>query len=449
MNDEVRNLYLIPSFKIDAMQKKLTRLNRRAAKLDCEPVVVEPTGVVEVVENWLETQAAFDKRNRGYIGERRRRQTIDGLLQNGTPIVKSDYTMRWSYELVEYRVVVSHEVKLEGWELLARIEHAGERNFVFVVPGKQAPDRAYTADRSCDHCKHNRQRKDTYLVEDKRTGEVKQIGSTCLRDFLGHQSPERILGVAEWITNIGRTFDMFSNEDVGDDNPDLGNEGCCVRDYAKIGSEALLAHVAALVRSIGWTSSKAAYEFGKTSTKSEALTWMFTRDRKQVELYADKTGGVQDRDRDLAKAAVAWAHDLDPKGDYEQNLKSAAVNESVTFRAAGILASLIVAYNRHQERETKRRELGKGWKAGHVGTVGKREVFTGLTVVGSRLLESDFGSKILFQFKDPDGHQLAWFCTGRTELEIGEVVDLKATVKQHGAFRGTDQTVISRGTVVK
>ena len=293
-----------------------------------------------------------------------------------------------------------------------------------------------------------RLRKDTYLVQ--KDGDVKQIGSTCLRDFLGHNAPKTILARAAWSTNVLTTIGGFDNEDLdGTDHPD-GPDGVFVRDYARYDSVGFLARVAAVVRSIGWVSGKVAFECAKTSTKDDVLSWIHTRDSETIAYYKSTTGGVQDKDTELAKAALAWArNELKPRNDYEENLKTAAVNEDVTARATGILASLIVTYSRHVEREIKRKKLAEGWAKEFAEKVGTRREFSG-TVFSSRGFDGDYGVRTRIVIKE-DGTdcQLIWWATGERDIEQGDVVTLKGTVKKQEIWKDTYQTVLTRCTIIK
>ena len=49
----------------------------------------------------------------------------------------------------------------------------------------------------CEHCGLRRRRTRTYVVVHTDSGEVRQVGSGCLRDFLGGPDPERACRRAE------------------------------------------------------------------------------------------------------------------------------------------------------------------------------------------------------------------------------------------------------------
>jgi hypothetical protein len=81
----------------------------------------------------------------------------------------------------------------------------------------------------------------------------------------------------------------------------------------------------------------------------------------------------------------------------------------------------------------------------HIGTVGQREVFT-LTL--NKIVEMDgmYGTSYLHLCSDAAGNMFVY--KGTTELgEVGAIVTVKATVKEHTAYNGVAQTIINRPKV--
>ena len=51
----------------------------------------------------------------------------------------------------------------------------------------------------CEHCGLRRRRKATFVVVHVDSGELRQVGSGCLRDFLGGHDPDRACRQAEYL----------------------------------------------------------------------------------------------------------------------------------------------------------------------------------------------------------------------------------------------------------
>jgi hypothetical protein len=77
----------------------------------------------------------------------------------------------------------------------------------------------------------------------------------------------------------------------------------------------------------------------------------------------------------------------------------------------------------------------------HVGTVGERFTAT-VTVERINSFESQFGTVHIVAMRTAEGHALV--SKGRFHAEKGEMLTIKATVKEHGEFRGEAQTIVQR-----
>lgn len=82
----------------------------------------------------------------------------------------------------------------------------------------------------------------------------------------------------------------------------------------------------------------------------------------------------------------------------------------------------------------------------HIGTAGKREVFT-LTIQWVKYFEGAFGATYIHGLKDAAGNVVIYKgskCLG----ERGVTLTVKATVKEHGERDGVKQTIISRPAAI-
>ena len=115
---------------------------------------------------------------------------------------------------------------------------------------------------TCDHCNVNRYRRDTFVVHNDETKEFKQIGSTCLKDFFGHD-PAKIAKMAEllgYAYECGKAGEHFVGGDLR---------------YIEL--QSYLEHTAAMVRKHGWISGGAAYKDERLiSTRQRATAVSYT-----------------------------------------------------------------------------------------------------------------------------------------------------------------------------
>jgi hypothetical protein len=206
-----------------------------------------------------------------------------------------------------------------------------------------------------------------------------------------------------------------------------------------------LAYVALAIRTNGWLSRTKAREndFGPPATANVAWTLMHPTPQQ-------KRTHPSEADVKLATDALAYTDikltegaDADTLNDYEHNLHVAVAGGVVSFRLAGIVASLVPYYERARGAELIK---NKALSAGHVGTVGKRETFT-LTLVQVFTRDSDYGPNHLHKFVTNQGAVVIWKTTSE-KYEPGDYT-VKGTVKAHGDYQGIPQTVLSRCVLTK
>ena len=137
-----------------------------------------------------------------------------------------------------------------GYKFIAVLDHIPEVGTVIrALPGEQIGVGYRDAPPNCDHCQSNRKRKDTYLVRNEDTGDIKQVGSSCLKDFLGgHASPEALAMGAETLATLNGLCEEYERAPT-----DFSNR-------YRIPLLHYLGYVAQEIMEHGWVSRKTAYE---------------------------------------------------------------------------------------------------------------------------------------------------------------------------------------------
>lgn len=333
--------------------------------------------------------------------------------------------------------VAGEAPKFEGWSFVATLHPITDTSTaVMTVPGSELeiPKKYWERDATyCDHCRAARFRKETFLVHSESEG-FKQVGRQCLKDFLGHQSPEQVAAqasfVCSWLEDLtedSRGWDELS-----------GMRGGYREELFEV--EGLLRVSAMMIREFGWKSVSQAEVECRTSTASHVRQWVGYGKK-----YFSSSMSVTDGDRELASRTLAWVEGLDPRSDYERNLVVAVQAGSVDWKMIGIVASAVASYQRSQEKE--RTEAIKK-ESRYVGEVGKRGTFE-VTVLNVREVCGDWGISYLHKMADQDGNLFSWFYSGSGEnLEEGRTYKIKGTVKKHQEFNGRRETQLSRCTVL-
>jgi hypothetical protein len=355
----------------------------------------------------------------------------------------------WSVKVIRIPLVVEGEVpRFQGWRFVAALQHLDGENIVRGVPGEEVPSLYRTRGAYCDHCKSIRRRNDTYVLRHD-DGVFVQVGSSCLKDFLGTDEALRLASKAEMLSLLeGLIRD--------------GNEGAFGRATERLLSE-YLAVVSRCVRVLGWRSRTVANEEGGQATADAAWGLMFEKK------YGDEP--VTQDDMTTAKEAEVWASEISDEevdkasSDYLHNLRAVARNGFVSSRMAGIAASMVTAYQRHVGRLRRKDRLHLNVYLGKVGmkvtfglppelkknglpkkgapTVLDKEPVTLDFVTG---YQTDYGYTTVLKFKTKEGATVVWKASN-TDLkrqDVGKTYTLYGTVKAHTEYKGEKQTILSR-----
>lgn len=381
---------------IEKLEKEVARLNRRAEKLNV-PAIQLQVGTVEKI----------------LAGDPEAEHLRAPVSLVGTPPM------------------------LSGWTFEATVDHLSN-GLITSYPGSTldlTPFRG--SDATCDHCKVNRKRHETFIVrhEDATT---KRVGRTCLGDFLGHHgNPSALIG---HLNLWGKAFEAL--EGAG-----AAGVGAATNTLELV---PFVAHVAREMRAHGWLSRGKAYE-----TRGVA-----TADRAQSAYWYNGRDKVTTTPEDDARAlrAVTWARALTDAevedNDYLFNLRAVCLDDFIRPKRGGLAGSVIVAAERafaKAEAAAADAQKSNEW----VGTV-QEKLEMSLKLVDTRECSGFYGVTTLHKFEDAAGNLLVWFATNpefvkdstgaKRTMNVGETLRLKATVKKQDDFRGRKQTTLTRVT---
>lgn len=259
-----------------------------------------------------------------------------------------------------------------GWSFIATIVHTEEGNIVRAVPGYEVPVEYRDRPTWCDHCRTNRVRRDTYVVR-HADGRVMQVGSNCLQEFIGGETPGALTKAAEHILNAYDICDAAQKREW------LG--GSNALSIYRIDLDTFLKHVAAVVLKDGRyitrkmarenseaglpnTSSTsdlaqhamnhansanypAVYEVTPEAEKlaTDAREWVI---RRYSPTLADADGMSDDAIRNMVIGSFKAANT--ELSEFEHNLLSCARAEAIEPRLCGIAAYIVEAFRRSQPR---------------------------------------------------------------------------------------------------
>lgn len=321
---------------------------------------------------------------------------------------------------------------------VARIEATDNAAVVHTAPDydKTIPEEYYKGvSNRCDHCGHNRKRVRYYLVE--KDGELMQVGSTCVKEFIGID-PAQVMHVFEHLHTLG-TFGSTDEDDL---------------DYTT-GSKIMFGHTVEEVARMaaGVVTIDKQYLKGETWNRVYDLIYPPQYSAKEyrdmVKGYSD--AGILDLIRDFDyEAFVEFVHGMNPN-NYTNNLKAIVNSTSIQSRQSfAVLVSGVYVYLKEQgvvgnKKAEKAPRLNEWVDA----PVKHRMTLEGVQVIAAKDIETQFGVSTLYRMLDKDGRTLVWFSSNvNSDLEDaydeGKSVNLTGTIKKHDEFNGWKQTMLTR-----
>lgn len=407
-------IYKIVERNIPYLLAKIEKLNKAAQKLNVPPIKVE------------------------IVGE--------------STITQDNEGMAFPVKIpVKHVRIEGHAPKLNGWALAARILHTPEGNILKATPdATDLPTDYRKTPPLCEYCKTNRDRRDTFLVKNEQTGEIKQVGRNCLADFLGHEDPAMY---ARWAENLA---DLYQEAGALEEESDGGGGGGGGRGARSFTMEQFLLTVAALRRSFGWvsrTTAKMKEESGKggSSTADMALGFLGNANA-QKEIIEDanrirKPIENKPEDSELVAKSLDWIRRLkegkdsnEALSDYLWNLAVAASSSVVNDKTAGIVASLLSAYERANNAAPQAGTAGKGY----LGEINKPIVVKGKLTM-AKPISSYRGASTLFGLQDEQGNVVKWFdnSNNASPIKPGDDAMVSGVVKAHKQYMGKPETELT------
>lgn len=402
--------YQIPEWRLGKIQAKIDQLNRRALKLGLEPITVE---ILDKFTKTIKSDTDFDKQ-------------------------------------IPYLKIAIHgqPPKVNGWSFVGTVaHHPSGHNIIKGVPGHEIPSEYRERGNICDHCGTMRPRNETMILINDN-GEHKQVGRSCLKDFLGHSDPRNHAAYAEYLQ------DMYGSIDEDDEEENYGRSRGDKSDTINIGIQDFLALAAAYVRQYGYISVAKAQE-SETLPSSWDLRQIMD-DRKgasaikgndpKSELQRQKRAtlftSVTPEDQQSAEEVLDWIRGMQQDegqvsrlSDYLYNIVTAVNTGVVDRHTFGLLMSSIPAFHKYKEKQIERTQQQEVEKAtgpdyeslGYAGEEGQR---VNLVVTVDRVTpyEGSYGMSYIHGMTDKDGRKISWF--GSKPLEVGRVYSMMAAVKK-------------------
>ena len=183
----------------------------------------------------------------------------------------------------------------------------------------------------------------------------------------------------------------------------------------------------------------------KSSTASLAIRDMFPskEDKDDVPVPTEE-------DREFAQHALEFVKNrIEEKGedlnDFEYNLKQLISMEEFPGRYAGYVAAIIGMYKREIERIVRQE---KRKPSEYVGSA-RDKIEIVVTVAAIFGFETQYGYAKIVKMVNEEGDEFKWMTSSDLNVDRGDKVKIKATIKGHETYKGVKQTQLVRVKVVE
>lgn len=329
--------------------------------------------------------------------------------KTSTMIEVVDVTVEGSYKVCDYEFVACLD-----WDIETKQNIIKTASIDVKVPVE------YRTRNYCDHCNTTRNRKSTVLLRNVESGEYRQVGKGCVKDYLGRD----IADYASYLS-LFDNLDEFIKEDSFTSEKPLFK----VRD--------ILLQVIEDVKRFGYISKAKSWDNNCLSSAQRCYA-AFNRTRDEdgliCEIY-DVTEESMAKYLDVEE----FVNNLSNEDDYIHNIQILINKHYVDFSNMGLVVSI---YGYFLRETAKREELKKTEEnpSKYIGNVGDKVSFTAVPECVYSM-DTEYGMYYIYKFTTSEGNVVIWKTS--KFLEDNEIT-LKGTVKTTEIYKGVKQTEVTR-----
>lgn len=320
---------------------------------------------------------------------------------------------------VEYPVLVvsGSAFKFNGWKFVGIADFIEGKAITRSLPEGRELNPSEVKVGYCDHCQTNRVRKQALFVENEQ-GELKQVGSSCVKDFLGWDFSVGVFPVESEFESLGSRFGGVTGISLGE----------------------LIIQAVAVVEKYGYIKSNQALS---TKQVTWALITGYGIDSKVLEEIRQEVGQITLAHIQKADELIQFGKSFEGNTEFAQNLRTVCSLSFVTEQFAGIAVSLTKVYDDKKAKEIVEQIQFK--KEQFAPTGDKVEIQA--KIVGANTFESAYGLTTLYTFVNSD-YQFKWFSSRGLNVEIGDEIIIKGTVKGSDEYKDSFSTLLTRCKIV-
>ncbi len=351
-------------------------------------------------------------------------------FSTGTPEVRRvlDWDNRWVNIEFTPVTIVGEIPALGGWKICAVIDHLTEGGLIIRSVSREALPEIYrTRPAICDHCQTKRPtRKTTFVLKNKETGEYKQVGKSCLKDFVK-------VSVEQELAYLTSYFNLIT--EINEKDYEFGKED------RRVDTFEAFSVAANLITSYGFVSTQCET---KIPTKYLMYTYYYDRGEEAKELDDGLVLSLSEANK-KAQSVVDWIKNSSDNSEFFFNLKTIADREYIDPKYFGYIAGAVSSYLNTESKKVAAKETINNEYLDI--PVGKRVVMENVSVKHITTMSGFYGTTWMHKMVDANNHVLVWFSSSNPLTEAWETanpINIKATVKAYQEYNGIKQTVLNR-----
>lgn len=349
-----------------------------------------------------------------------------------------------AYEARFFEIEVSGRAHYNGWRFIATLNHTADGNIIRSAAEDVEVPKSYQAAKcTCDHCNTNRARKETYVILNEETGEFKQVGKQCLKEYTNGLDAE----------DVARYLSYFACAKEMSEKPVGGHGYAMINKWYNLNT--FLLYVAECMHHWGYQTTKMDLP---TSRAAKVLMQYFefhvpfpheTRDMWMDLLRPITFDAHRVENQARVDAALEFLKSSEDDSNFMNNLRVICKSPYIGSKDLGIAGSLLQTHHRNTLREEEKCEARKRLDAAqktsnHVGSVGSH---VEVEVAEMRCMSSyysQFGPAYFYRITDTAGNVFTWSTGNYIDLDNATVKMIRGKVRNHSEYRGVKQTELTR-----
>lgn len=376
-------MYMTPAAFADT-EKKIARLNKRLASKGFPLVAYKAETEMRSLADIFNRPSGFDVQ---------------------VEVVNFEFTSDFQTAIIE-----------SGYEVIGVIDHIENMVHSFV---EGVSLESFRHRKVCDHCGTKRNRAKTIIV--RKSGQLLQVGTTCLSDFVGVDVNALVKGI-EFHSEMLPAGDM---EDYFHSNMPY---------RMTFPLEVVTPYILAAI-----------HEYGFMPTSEEKSTRNLVTMCIKGKFHLAPT----EEQEALVPSIIEWMKALKPSSDFNLNVAQIAENGICSLQALGLLCAAVHIFLKNKaEVEAKAAQKGDELESNHVGSVGDKFNMRMIHLY-TATFETMYGLKSIYTFEDESGNCFVWSSSVGWKFEPAEKILVKATIKAHSEYRGKKQTEITRAKITR